>query len=49
MNTYLGLGIAHGCFYMLFFFCHVRCCRGGSRWSLPFTAVTVLLGTVPDP
>jgi integral membrane protein len=44
VNTFLGP--LHGLFYMLFFFFTVLLSRR-VRWSLPFTAVTVLLGTVP--
>ena len=44
VNTYLGP--LHGLFYMLFFFFTVLLSRR-VRWSVPFTAVTVLLGTVP--
>ena len=44
VNTYLGP--LHGFFYLLFFFFTVLLSRR-VRWSLPFTAVTVLLGTVP--
>lgn len=40
------LGPLHGLFYMLFFFVTVLLSRR-VRWSLPFTAVTVLAGTVP--
>ena len=44
VNTHLGP--LHGFFYLLFFFFTVLLSRR-VRWSLPFTAVTVLLGTVP--
>jgi integral membrane protein len=44
VNTFLGP--LHGLFYMLFFFFTVLLSRR-VRWSLPFTVVTVLLGTVP--
>ena len=44
VNTFLGP--LHGLFYMLFFFFTVLLSRR-VRWSLAFTVVTVLLGTVP--
>ena len=44
VNTYLGP--LHGLFYILFFFATVLLSRR-VRWSLPFTAVTVVAGTVP--
>ena len=44
VNTVLGP--LHGLFYILFFFMTVLLSRR-VRWSLPFTAVTVLAGTVP--
>jgi integral membrane protein len=44
VNTYLGP--LHGLFYMLFFFVTVLLSRR-VRWSVPFTAVTLLAGTVP--
>jgi integral membrane protein len=44
VNTYFGP--LHGFFYLLFFFFTVLLSRR-VRWSLPFTGVTVLLGTVP--
>jgi integral membrane protein len=44
VNTFLGP--LHGLFYILFFFVTVLLSRR-VRWSLPFTAVTVLAGTVP--
>ena len=44
VNTFLGP--LHGLFYILFFFATVLLSRR-VRWSLPFTAVTVVAGTVP--
>jgi integral membrane protein len=44
VNMYLGP--LHGLFYMLFFFFTVLLSRR-VRWTVPFTVVTVLLGTVP--
>ena len=44
VNTFLGP--LHGLFYILFFFVTVLLSRRVG-WSLPFTAVTVVTGTVP--
>ncbi|HYJ68067.1 MAG TPA: DUF3817 domain-containing protein [Nocardioidaceae bacterium] len=44
ITTYLG--VAHGWLYMVFLVCAALLARA-ARWSLGFTAVTLLLGTVP--
>ena len=44
ITTYLG--IAHGWLYMVFLVCAATLARA-QRWSIPFTAVTLLAGTVP--
>ncbi len=44
ITTYLG--VAHGWLYMIFLFAAFILSRR-ARWSLPFTAVTLLCGTVP--
>ncbi len=44
ITTYLG--IAHGWLYMLFLVTAFLLSRK-ARWSIPFTLVTLLLGTVP--
>ncbi len=44
ITTYLG--IAHGWLYMVFLVLATMLARA-ARWSVPFTAGTLLLGTVP--
>ena len=40
------LGVAHGWLYMIFLVAAAVLARA-ARWSIPFTIVTLLLGTVP--
>lgn len=40
------LGVAHGWLYMIFLVAAAVLARA-ARWSVPFTIVTLLLGTVP--
>lgn len=40
------LGVAHGWLYMIFLVAAAVLARA-ARWSVPFTVVTLLLGTVP--
>jgi len=44
ITTYLG--VAHGWLYMVFLITAAILARA-ARWSIPFTIVTLLLGTVP--
>ena len=44
ITTYLG--VAHGWLYMIFLVAAAVLARA-ARWSVPFTVVTLLLGTVP--
>lgn len=44
ITTYLG--VAHGWLYMLFLIAAAILARA-ARWPIPFTIVTLLLGTVP--
>jgi integral membrane protein len=44
ITTYLG--VAHGWLYMIFLVAAAVLARA-ARWSVPFTVVTLLMGTVP--
>ena len=44
ITTYLG--VAHGWLYMIFLITAALLARA-ARWQIPFTIVTLLLGTVP--